>query len=1325
MATENSQNAQNQSQQEQADPQAAVVAAIANNGQPIQSPGPNQTAVVAVAAGETAQFGFDPADAEVARQGDDLVLTLENGGKVVLQGFAAAAEGENPPQILLPDGSILAGDIIVAQISDGSADLQTLAAAAALNNGSNIYSDDAGAALAGLDAQGPLDPTPFPRSAPEPELGAELIPDDTPTILVTPPELIPETPGFEPTSDLPLSLEDSRGVVDESALPDGSGGGTTQTSGTIEFDTGDDELQALEIRGPDGVWVNITNGGVIAGQYGTLVINPDYTWTYTLDGNTLEHGDTSTTDGDSDRGLGDILLDGWTVRVTDVDGDQASDMLTVAVTDDGPIAVDDNTSGGPNAPVTYNVMANDQEGADGAVLESAAMAAGFEADGAVSIDPNTGEVTFTPSSGFSGVTVVDYQIVDTEGDISQATLTINIDAPPPQNQPPRATPGRAVVSDEGLEGGLPDSDPIPDDETDLAVASGSVFAVDPDGDPLTVTLSTVGLPALTTDGAPIIWSGDGTSQIVGAAGEDPIITIDIDAAGGYTVTLGGPVDHPVAGTEDQLSFPVQVSVFDGAATTLTTLTVEIEDDEPEAGDDTATIEEEQDSVSGDVLANDAAGGDGLDRIIWADADEIYGNEEGGDGTDTDGVIYGNYGYLEVDDGQYVYHLDNDNPDVQEIANGETLEDVFDYAIVDNDEDSDNAQLAVTIVGANDIPDQEFSLTVDEDDLLNGLGDSGPNDDVVADSDGDGDETTNLFTVDFGDAGSGTISFTALDGQPVIDTDTDQVQSIDGVDLIWNWDGGSQTLTAVTDDEDGNVILRISPESGNNYKVEILEPVKHKVPADPTGDANEDNINLSLEFDVSDGVGGAGDGFLLLSLDDDSPVAKDDTNTITEESASISNNVVTGRIPAEGDDMGADGFGGILWADSDEDGIVYGNYGYLEVDSDGGYVYHLDNANAAVDGLDAGDTLGESFDYTAYDQDNDGSGATLTITINGSDDPPQTEPTDVAVSEEGLAYGNPDSAGSADTTNSVSASGNLNITDVDDSAWTVTLKDDGLAALGLTSDGTTILWAGDGTNQLVGSAGGSPIITIDIDDAGDYDVTLSGPVDHSDANTESDLDITVKANVFDGTNNVEASFVITVEDDSPLTDDDGNTIGEGNDSVAGDVLDNDDPGADGFDHIVWADSDDDGGTPGEDDNGVIYGNYGYLTVDNAGGYVYHLDNDNPDVIALADGDDTLQDAFDYTIFDNDDDSANATLTITITGEDDPPQTEPTDVAVSEEGLAYGNPDSAGSADTTNSASCQRQSEHHRCGRQRLDRDPEGRWSGGARPDLRRDHHPVGR
>jgi VCBS repeat-containing protein len=148
-------------------------------------------------------------------------------------------------------------------------------------------------------------------------------------------------------------------------------------------------------------------------------------------------------------------------------------------------------------------------------------------------------------------------------------------------------PAAVVVSEEGLPNGVPDTLPAILDTTNSPTASGTITASDADGDPLTMTLvaPTLGAPSvpLTSDGVTIEWTlQDAGHTLIGKAGTTPIITATITNAGAYTVTLTGPIDHPVAGQEDDKTFTVPVAVSDGLITTPTTLSVTVEDDSPKA-----------------------------------------------------------------------------------------------------------------------------------------------------------------------------------------------------------------------------------------------------------------------------------------------------------------------------------------------------------------------------------------------------------------------------------------------------------------------------------------------------------------------------------------------------------------------------------------------------------------------------------------------------------------------------------------------------------------------------------------------------------------------
>ena len=141
---------------------------------------------------------------------------------------------------------------------------------------------------------------------------------------------------------------------------------------------------------------------------------------------------------------------------------------------------------------------------------------------------------------------------------------------------------------------------------------------------------------------------------------------------------------------------------------------------------------------------------------------------------------------------------------------------------------------------------------------------------------------------------------------------------------------------------------------------------------------------------------------------------------------------------------------------------------------------------------------------------------------------------VNVSEEGvsiIALPNPDNAGSPDTTNSPTNGGTIPIFDEDGDSLTVTL---GTPSEGLTSQGVAVTWSvsGDG-HTLTGSAGGNTVITLVINDSGNYTVTLVRPVDHPTAGGEQGLSFVVPVSVSDGEETTTGGAItVTIEDDSP-------------------------------------------------------------------------------------------------------------------------------------------------------------------------------------------------
>ncbi|WP_458701564.1 Ig-like domain-containing protein [Sulfurospirillum sp. 1307] len=230
----------------------------------------------------------------------------------------------------------------------------------------------------------------------------------------------------------------------------------------------------------------------------------------------------------------------------------------------------------------------------------------LSADGYYHIDDD-GQITITAlgvasevndyeqglNSGIYTVIASDAAGNTTEADITLKELNVN--------EAPTAVDDSARVSEEGLVNGLVDTTGANagDDITDSRIYSGTINISDVDGDTLSVTLDSSSIPTIKSNGVDLDWTGgssnaDGSSDLVGSANGNEIISVHVENNGDYTVTLSGPVDHPENSVEDVLSFDVGVNVSDGTntanSTTSATLSIGIEDDMPVATNITQSIE---------------------------------------------------------------------------------------------------------------------------------------------------------------------------------------------------------------------------------------------------------------------------------------------------------------------------------------------------------------------------------------------------------------------------------------------------------------------------------------------------------------------------------------------------------------------------------------------------------------------------------------------------------------------------------------------------------------------------------------------------------------
>jgi VCBS repeat-containing protein len=299
----------------------------------------------------------------------------------------------------------------------------------------------------------------------------------------------------------------------------------------------------------DGDAMSVAAGN-FAGAYGTLTLNADGTYSYTLSG------------GAQALALGQVATDSFSYTVSDNDGSTTGTLVFhVAGLNDAPVAHADAVATGENEAVAVDVLANDSDVDNGAVLTVTAASAPAGQGSASVVDD---QVQFDPGGDFDSLAVgesadvvIHYDITDEHGatDTSNVTVTVTGANDDPEAHPDSASTGENVT--------------ILIDATanDTDVDNGAVL-----------TVAAASAPA-----------GQGVASPAGAQVEfDP----------------GTDFDDLAVGESEVVTVAYTVEDEHGALSSSTvTVTVTGANDGPVANPDSKTIGENS-SVVIDVLAND-------------------------------------------------------------------------------------------------------------------------------------------------------------------------------------------------------------------------------------------------------------------------------------------------------------------------------------------------------------------------------------------------------------------------------------------------------------------------------------------------------------------------------------------------------------------------------------------------------------------------------------------------------------------------------------------------------------------------------------------------
>ncbi len=678
-----------------------------------------------------------------------------------------------------------------------------------------------------------------------------------------------------PVNDAPVALNDGYATGEKTTLVVPLA--TSLLNNDTDVDTTHASLIVSQINGSalvPGAPIMLPTGAI-------LTQNADGTFSYNPNGafNTLVAGQTTT--------------DQFTYQVSDGQGGLATATATITITgvNDGPLAIADTNSTSPRVVLTttaaQGVLTNDTDldtphaslvvsavGGSGAAvgLPVAGSNGGMftvNANGSYSFDPGT--AFDTQPAGSSATTSITYTVSDGQGGISTTTLTISV---PYQNLPPYvAVAPLAQTSQDGNAVSIPlsglFSDPNPQDQGNL-------------------TITATGLPpGLSVNAAGVI-----------------VGTLTSDAsqhAGPYVVTV--TAKDP---SGSQISTTFNFSVGNPA---------------PTATSDINTVGEHA-TTTGKVTANDVDGG--------ADDDVLTVTQINGAAYTPGSVVTLSSGaqLVMAADGSYSY---DPHSAFNGLALGAAATDSFTYQVSDGQGGFATATAVITINGQNDTP-----VVVDP--ANPGIPPANPNTIIPAQAGQDGTGITPLAVKSF---------FKDPDNG---DTLTLSVTGALPAGMTFNATTGTFSGTPSATASQGG------PANNGVYAVLV---------------------------NADDGHGGVVSTTVTFTISNPAPIAVNDTNTVNEHETTA------GDVVANDHDGGGDGDALTVTAVNGQTlvpgaTITLPSGAHLVMQANG--IYSYDPAGAFAS-LQANQTATETFTYIVSDGQGGTSLATATIVIQGQDDAP--------------------------------------------------------------------------------------------------------------------------------------------------------------------------------------------------------------------------------------------------------------------------------------------------------------------------------------------------
>ena len=794
------------------------------------------------------------------------------------------------------------------------------------------------------------------------------------------------------TNDAAVISGDFIGTVVE------DGGVDNGTPGTLTA-TGDLNSTDVDDNNPSDAWTAVDTATASTKGYGTYTLTDAGVWTYTLDNSNADV---------QARNVGEILSDTFTV--TTEDGTSKVVIIIISGTNDTPVISGDTT---------------------GAVVE-----AGGVANGTPGTPTDTGDLNFTdvdnPNDAWEEV---NFPIASTYGKFTLTaaglwtyTLDDNNTAVQALNAGDTLIDTFTATTVDGTAqvvtitiNGANDAAVISGDFTGTVVEDGGVAN------------GTPGIPTDTGDldaDVPPVWTPVGTTP--GASGYG---SYTLTAAGVWTYTLDNSNADVQALNADETLTDTFTAVTTDGTQQLVTITINGRNDAPVFSGSAIGSVTEAGGVNNNTPGTPPATGD----LSYSDVDnpnDLW--------VPVNTPLRSQFGtYTLTEAGVWTYTLDDDNPAVQARNDGQTLTDTFAAFTVGGTEQL----VTITINGANDAADVTGPVAgaVVEAGELNNSNPGTPTatgDLNSSDLDNPNDAWTAVSSPTVSASGYGSYILTAAGlWAYTLDNSNATVQGLNGGQTLSDTFtvttvGGTQQLVTITitgtNDaavisggfigtvvEDGGVAngtpgtltasgdLNSTDVDDNNpsdawtavdtatastkgygtYTLTeagvwtyTLDNSNADVQARNVGEILSDTFTVTTEDGTSKAV------IIIISGTNDTPVISGDTTGAVVEAGGVANG--TPGTPTDTGDLNFTDVDNPNDAWEEVNFPIASTYGKFTLTAAGLWTYTLDDNNTAVQALNAGDTLIDTFTATTVD----GTAQVVTVTINGANDAPNSPPT---------------------------------------------------------------------------------------------------------------------------------------------------------------------------------------------------------------------------------------------------------------------------------------------------------------------------------------------